>query len=85
MNKKELHIRLREEGIPDNYYVIEGRTQGGKLILDKILDNWTVYFQSERGEIFEKQDFLSEEDACEYFYQRVKSVYKYHKKSDYLG
>ena len=85
MNKKELHIRLRKEGVPDNYYVLDGRPQGGKLMLEKIINNWTVYFQSERGEIFEKRDFLSEEDACEYFYQRVTSVNKYHEKSNYLG
>lgn len=73
MTKRELLQRLKNDNIPEYYYSLEGGLPNDKLCLDKTRTGWVVYY-SEMGEKHQEVGFASEEDACEYFYKRIKEM-----------
>lgn len=70
MNLKELEQRLIKEKIKPIVYNFTGRWENDNLCLTKRDEKWEVYY-SERGNQYDIKTFLSEEDACEYFYEWI--------------
>lgn len=73
MKKNELLQLLKKDNIPDYYYSLDGGMPNDKLCLDRTHAGWIVYY-SEMGEKSQEIGFASEDDACEYFYSRVKQM-----------
>lgn len=73
MKKVELVQLLEKENIPLNSYCLDGGLPNDRLCLDRTRQGWIVYY-TEMGEKYEEVGFPSEEDACKYFYKRIKEV-----------
>lgn len=73
MKKVELIEQLKKENIPEYYYSLDGGMLNDKLCMDKTRLGWVVYY-SEMGERSQEIGFASEDDACEYFYKRIKEM-----------
>jgi hypothetical protein len=73
MTKKELIKLLEKDNIPKNSYSLDGGLPNDRLCLDKAYSGWVVYY-TEMGEKYEEIGFASEEDACEYFYRRIREM-----------
>lgn len=73
MNRIELKELLIYENIPSNSYSLDGGLLNDTLCIDKTKRGWIVYY-TERGVKYEEMGFPSEEDACFYFYERIKRM-----------
>lgn len=76
MTKQELAKRLIKENIPKDCYTLEGGLPNEKWCLEKTYSSWDIYY-SERGLRNQLHHFISEEEACEYFYNELKTMMKY--------
>ena len=65
MNVEELKKKLRESGISDDSYVLDGRVAMDQYVLDREGDQWIVYYE-ERGNRNRLQHFATEDQACEH-------------------
>ncbi len=75
MNRQELQIKLDELNIPKSWYSLDGEVMPNKTILQKGGGKqglWVIYGIDERGNKSDFKEFYYEEEACEYFYQRMK-------------
>lgn len=72
MNKQKLIIKLKRARIPDYLYNLDevGRDDE-RLCLKKINDKWNVYY-CERGVMTTNILFDSEDEACEFIYNRLR-------------
>jgi len=75
VNKTELEERLIKEGIPKDSYCLNGGYPNDSYCLFKNNGKWEVYY-SERGKKSGLKLFMSEEEACEYFYNELIQVLK---------
>jgi hypothetical protein len=75
VNKRELEERLIKEGIPKDYYWLNGGYPNESYCLYKNGGMWEVYY-SERGRKSGLKLFISEEEACKYFYIELIQVLK---------
>ncbi len=66
MTKLELAKILRDERFDPLAYELNGGYPSEKYCLEAKDGIWSVYY-SERGEQSMKRDFLTEEEACDYF------------------
>lgn len=79
MTIQELHIKLKELGIPEDRYFLHGlygsTNDDDKLSLTirkgAYSVEYEVYFK-ERGEKHSTRIFTSENEACQYLYKRLK-------------
>lgn len=76
MFRAELKDRLQMEGIPEEMYSLEGGLPGERLCLGQTETGWEVYY-SERGLKSGLKHFDTEQDACGYFYNRLRTILKY--------
>ncbi len=68
---KELKNKLDEMGVPqDLYSILTGGLPNERLCIVKE-EMWRVYY-SERGKKAGQRSFETEEEACEYFYEKMK-------------
>lgn len=71
MTINELEKKLNEIGVSqDLYSIMVGGLPNERLCIVKG-DMWQVYY-SERGKRVGQKVFEKEEDACEYFYRKLK-------------
>ena len=70
MNKRELVQRLDAEGIDPNSYSLSASNAGEQLCLEKLGNEWAVYY-AERGLRTNERRFLSEDEACQDFLRRA--------------
>jgi hypothetical protein len=63
----ELKEALRERGVSDSDYSLEGGLPNETHCISKINNFWEVYY-SERGHKSCYKKFKTESEACEYFY-----------------
>ncbi|MDP3673310.1 MAG: hypothetical protein WA191_18145 [Telluria sp.] len=75
MKVNELEKNLRKLKIPLDAYTLLSKPRDETLCIQKRDNEWTVFY-SERGLETERKIFLSEDDACEYFLQRIVSWFK---------
>lgn len=72
MNKRDLRDLLVKEGIAEDSFSLDGGLPNEAYCLEKVLFFWTTYY-SERGEKNGLRWHLTEESACEFLYQEIKS------------
>lgn len=71
MNIKQLEDMLKILGIPRNLYNISGQgTTDQKLCLARNAKGWEIFY-SERGQTFDRAEFMNEEDACKELLKRL--------------
>lgn len=79
MTLSDLHIRLKELGILEDRYYLHG-LYGSSSDEDKLSlvirkgsysVEYEIYFK-ERGEKHSSRTFTNEDEACQYFYKRLK-------------
>ncbi len=75
MKIKELEQRLIIEGIPKNSYCIYGGFPWEAYCLNEYYGTWEVYY-SEKGNKTGLKLFKNEDEACEYFYNKLISDLK---------
>ena len=73
MNLRELEIKLIEEGYNRDIYECYLEYPNEAYTIHKGKRKWEVYY-SERGSKSNLKTFLSEKEACEYFYQQIKKM-----------
>jgi hypothetical protein len=71
MNRKELAIKLENEGIRENDYSLYGAHFEGRYTLSqKPYGKWEIYY-FERGAKLDLREFNNESDACESLLLRI--------------
>ena len=76
MNTQELKEKLRLIGVGESNYSINGFEKPDTFILRDKGTIWEVFYLDERGRKNEVNEFYSEYDAYEYFYQQFQSLYE---------
>ncbi|MCF6182812.1 hypothetical protein [Lutibacter sp.] len=72
MNSKELEIKLDELKVPKRYYSLKKGLLPDRFYLVTVEDSyWEFYYFDERGGKNNYKKFLSEENACNYFYSKM--------------
>lgn len=69
MHINELKSKLRELGIKENEYSLDGELNPDTIILYQNYDKWEVFYLDERGGRDILQIFQSEEEACNFIYK----------------
>lgn len=79
MTLKELHIKLKELGVPKDRYYLHGLScstnDDDKLALAIKKGGYTVEYETyykARGEKHSIRIFATEDEACQYLYKRLK-------------
>lgn len=79
MTLQELHIKLKELGVPEDRYYLHGLygsiSDDDKLALTIRKGIYTVEYETyykERGEKHSARIFTTEDEACQYLYKRLK-------------
>lgn len=79
MTLQELHIKLKELGVPEDRYYLHGlygsTSDDDKLALTIRKGIYTVEYETyykERGEKHSARIFTTEDEACQYLYKRLK-------------
>ena len=72
MDKIGLALRLQTEGVPENLYSLDGGQWGDRYCLEQRGVVWYVY-ESERGQAYDEELFMTEDEACERLYQLLTS------------
>lgn len=67
MKKNELKIKLINDQVPEEVYSLDGGRPNETYCLNYINGKWETYY-SERGIKSEREEFTTEDDACNYFY-----------------
>lgn len=70
MKKNELEQRLINENVNPYSYSLVGGLPNEAFCIGKNGDVWEVYY-SERGSKSSLKTFLSEDEACDYFYKWI--------------
>ena len=74
MNKSELKEKLDLLGINENFYSLSGALLPDRVILYNSYDEWLVLYFDERGNRNDEQTFSSENEACQYIYNKFKRL-----------
>jgi hypothetical protein len=70
MKRQELKQRLIRRGVPDDMYSLDGGFPNETYCLNRHDRVWEIYY-SEKGMKSGIREFVSEEEACEYFYRLI--------------
>jgi hypothetical protein len=80
MNKKELKNKLDELGIGTNNYELDGDPKPSRYILSHVGSKWQTFAFDEHGNISEKREFDSEDEACQDMLDRLIYLVEWRKK-----
>ncbi len=75
MKKQELINKLKEAEIPEDSYSLVGGIYNDRYYIEEVYGTWELYY-CERGKRYNEKHFSLEEDACEYFYNIIKNIFK---------
>ncbi len=75
MKIQELEKKLIEMNIATNAYSLKGGLPNEAFCIGKEDVKWEVYY-SERGSKANRNEFESEDEACEFFYEWMKKTFK---------
>ena len=73
MNIIELRKRIKKEKIPLDSYSLDGGMPNDRYCLKKTSIGWEVYY-SEMGKKHNVKKYLSEQEACNDLYSRLKKM-----------
>jgi hypothetical protein len=76
MNIKELKERLDKEQFNPGMYSI-GEDRPDTICIEKSNNEWHVYYMQTYGKKMYEKLFVSEQDACEYFYKEISNKPQY--------
>ncbi len=79
MNIVDLKFEISRMKIPDRAYSINGNVGSNKFVLRKVYSFWEYFYVDERGGENGYKRFSNEEDACEFFLEKMKNEEKYYK------
>jgi hypothetical protein len=71
MNKEELKNKLIQANINPRHYSLYGTNAIQGIVLDQEGNKWFIYYVNERGDKINILTFYSEDEACQYFFNRV--------------
>jgi len=72
MKKIELERRIKAMGIPPSIYSLNGATNIGGVIFEKINDDlFRVFVRGDKMDISEEREFSTEDRACGYMYDQI--------------
>ena len=72
MTKKELRELLLKKNVQESTYLLDGKLYPDRFELSKNDQNiWEVYYCDERGNKHDLKAFITEEDACDFFYEYI--------------
>jgi hypothetical protein len=74
MNKNELKMELEKLKIPPEFYSILEGIKPDAIILDHYHGIWKTFYFSERGESHDERLYISEDEACQYVFERFKQM-----------
>jgi hypothetical protein len=74
MKISDLKSVLESKNVPPLMYSLDGIKQGECLCLESENGVWRVFYNS-RGKITFSNEFLTEDDACNKFYEIMKNDY----------
>jgi hypothetical protein len=63
MNKEELRTELKDRGIRERSYSLEGGSPDERYVLERSRGGWSVFY-SERGNRNDERWFATEDEAC---------------------
>lgn len=73
MTKADLKKYLEDNNVPETLYSLDGGTDEEKICLENVHGRWRVY-HVERGKQTNEKYFQSEEEACNYFFDKITFV-----------
>ncbi|MCH5716912.1 hypothetical protein [Niabella hibiscisoli] len=73
MNVEELKTILKSLNVPDQWYAINDGLKADALILYENYKCWELFYYSERGDRLDHKVFETEEEACLYLLERIKT------------
>ena len=71
MKREELECKLKGIGVYDNAYSLYGIEYPDATNLKKLKHKWLVYDMDERGNRYEEGKFNTEDEACDFIYQKM--------------
>ena len=74
MDKTELKEKLDLLGINEKFYSLSGTLLPDRVILYNSYEKWLVFYLDERGNRNDEQTFYSENEACQYIYNKFKRL-----------
>ena len=77
MNIVQLKQELVNLGISKNIYSINGHLVGNTYVLNQVYSKWEYFYFDEKGNQEGYKCFDNENDACEYFLEKLKNEVKY--------
>lgn len=79
MNIDELKNVLDELGVPKRMYAINESLRADCLMLNQVKDYyWEYFYFDERGGINDYKRFDNENDACTFFFERVRKSFEFY-------
>ena len=70
MTKNELKIQLIKDKVPEEVYSLNGGKPNEAYCINYLNGKWETYY-SEKGIKSEKEEFMTEDEACRYFYNWI--------------
>ena len=77
MNKTQLEAELNKLKAPPNYYSINGSLISDTYMLNEIYGKWEYFYFDEKGSRQNYRIFENEDEACDYFLEKVKKELAY--------
>lgn len=72
MNIRNLKKQLKEIGVPESWYSINGRMEPDSYIFNQKEGHWEMFYFDEDSKVEEYMTFDNEADACEAFLRKMK-------------
>lgn len=76
MNAEELREELEKIGVPKRWYAINGHLCSDRHMLNFVHTYWEYFYFDERGGVNSYKKFNSENEACTYFLEKMKTTYE---------
>lgn len=73
MDVKELINKLEELKVPKSYYSINGNLSSDIYVLNQVYHYWEFFYFDEKGNTNNYRKFDNENDACIFFYNKLKA------------
>lgn len=70
---------VRKQGIPENWFSINGDLASDKLFLRNVHGRWEYFYFDERGNYNDIRWFEDEDSACKYLLEQLKWLFDHHK------
>ncbi len=73
MTTAQLKLLFEKNHVPAHYYSFDSRVGSDTYVLEHRSDDWLLYY-TERGNRFEEQQFVTEDEACRAMLAKVQTM-----------